>query len=285
MPLSLAASARLSSALALAIGLITAAPLVAQEAPQQPMSNEEMTKAVGVTWDDGPRTADLGQAEIQLSPQYTFLDADDTRKLMEAYGNPATNIEQGLVSQKADPFGWFIVFEFEDIGYIKDADKEELDADAILASYKEGDRADLKTIGWHTPPKYEPTTNNLEWCLELESEGQRILNHNIRVLGRGGVMKVTLVCDPDQLSAALPQTRAVLGGFAYKPGNRYAEWQPGDKVAEYGLTALVAGGALAVAAKSGLLGKLLKPLLIGGALVIGGLAKFGKRLFGRGETA
>ncbi len=69
---------------------------------------------------------------------------------------------------------------------------------------------------------------------------------------------------------------------SFEDGQRYADFREGsDKVAGYGLAALVAGG---VASKVGLFGKLLafllafKKLLIGGVVAL--LAGIGK-LFGR----
>jgi uncharacterized membrane-anchored protein len=72
----------------------------------------------------------------------------------------------------------------------------------------------------------------------------------------------------------------VLAGYDFNPGDRYSEFQEGDKVAAYGLGALVVGGAAAVAAKTGIWKALGKFLWIGiaavGAVVWGGV----KKLFG-----
>jgi uncharacterized membrane-anchored protein len=46
--------------------------------------------------------------------------------------------------------------------------------------------------------------------------------------------------------------RNVLGGCSFSTGQTYAEYRPGDKVAKYGLAALVVGGAAVGAAKFGL---------------------------------
>jgi uncharacterized membrane-anchored protein len=43
-----------------------------------------------------------------------------------------------------------------------------------------------------------------------------------------------------------------MAGYKYQTGETYAEYRPGDKVAKYGLAALVAGGAAVGAAKLGL---------------------------------
>jgi uncharacterized membrane-anchored protein len=103
------------------------------------------------------------------------------------------------------------------------------------------------------------------------ASGDRSVNHSVRLLGRGGVMNADLVIDPEALESAMPAFDSVIGGFGYLPGNRYAEWRDGDKVAAIGLTALVAGGVGAAAAKAGLLGKLGKLLAAGGKAIFAGL--------------
>ena len=64
--------------------------------------------------------------------------------------------------------------------------------------------------------------------------------------------------DRRRSQSAVPDFDKLLAGFEFATGNRYAEWVKGDKVAAYGLTALVAGGVGAAAVKSGALGKLWK---------------------------
>src|SRR6266704_459989 len=67
-----------------------------------------------------------------------------------------------------------------------------------------------------------------------------------------GVMEVVLIVQPDQLSDTLPAFRNLLAGYSFQSGQSYAEYRPGDKVAKYGLAALVVGGAAVGAAKLGL---------------------------------
>ena len=49
-----------------------------------------------------------------------------------------------------------------------------------------------------------------------------------------------------------PEVDEIISNFSYKKGKSYAEYVQGDKVAKYGLTALIAGGAAATASKFGL---------------------------------
>jgi len=75
----------------------------------------------------------------------------------------------------------------------------------------------------------------------------------------------------------------MIAGYTYTPGHKYAEWRSGDKVAAYGLTALVAGGAGVALVKSGLLVKFWKLIVVGIAALVGALKKLWSRITGRGN--
>jgi uncharacterized membrane-anchored protein len=265
-------------ALALALWLVTS-PAFGQQDKESVLSK--------VKWQRGPCIGALGDiASIKVPEGYLFADGDDTRLLMELMHNPTSGTELGFLA--AADSNWFVVFEFDESGYIKDDEKDSLDADAILKSIQKGTEvankerakhgwAPLNVLGWQKAPSYNPVTNNLEWAIRAESENHPILNWNTRLLGRKGVMRVTLVVDPEQYKETLPHFQSLLAGFGYNTGERYAEYRQGDKIAKYGLSALVVGGATAVAAKSGILKYLWKGLIFVG---IAALA-FVKKLFGR----
>ncbi|MDB6067467.1 MAG: hypothetical protein JWR26_3675 [Pedosphaera sp.] len=220
-----------------------------------------------IKWTKGPSTASLKDiAEIRVPQGYQFAAGADTRKLLEAMGNPTSGDELGFLSPTS--MVWFVVFEYDKTGYIKDDDKDKLDPDAMLKAIKAGTEegnkrrkkmgaAPMNIIGWEQPPKYNPETHNLEWAIRAESEGSLVVNYNTRLLGRGGVMEVSLVVDPEKLADTMPAYQSVLTDYSFKQGERYAEYRPGDKVAKYGLAALVTGGAAVVAVKSGLLAYIL----------------------------
>lgn len=242
----------------------------------------------------GPATAKLGDvAQIDLPVGYAFLDGKSTRAMLKASGEPTSGNELGFL--RPTNAHWSVFFEFSEVGYIKDDDKDKLDADKLLRQIKEGNDAGneerkragnppLIIVGWEQPPKYNPETHNLEWAVRATSEGRAILNYNTRLLGRKGVMEVILVCEPEDLAATLPPFKDVLAKYQYSTGQNYAEYRPGDKVAKYGLAALVAGGAAVGAAKLGLfawLGVLLKK---GGKLIVVAflaVVAFFKKLFGK----
>ncbi len=241
-------------------------------------------------------TGKLGnRAEIVIPKDWRFTDGNGTRQLMVLYGNPATDRELGTLAQEGIGDPPWIIFEFDESGYVKDDDKDELNADDLLASLQEGQKAgneyrrkngmdELEILGWAVPPRYNEKTHNLEWATKLHSIGSPAdeisINFNTRLLGREGVMEVTLVCEPDELTAMIAEQEKILTGFSYIEGQRYAEYRAGDKIAEYGLTGLVAGGAAFALAKSGFFTKFAKPLIIGAIALLAAVKKFFGKLFG-----
>src|ERR1044071_5080792 len=244
--------------LPLATGLTRAAD---QEPPK------ETSLLSRIQWTKGPAKGDLKSiAEVQVPDGFVFTGPKGTQKLLEAMGNPTSGSELGFLAPTS--LVWFVVFEFSDVGYVKDDDKDKLDADKLLKSIKQGTEAankyrekmgaaPLHITGWEIPPRYNEQTHNLEWAIRGESEGSPVINYNTRLLGRKGVMEVNLVIDPEKLSGALPDYQTILTDYSYKQGERYAEYRSGDKLAKYGLAALITGGAAAVAVKTGLFASLI----------------------------
>jgi uncharacterized membrane-anchored protein len=242
-----------------------------------------------VNWTRGPAQVELGSdiAQIDLPEGYAFVGPEDARTILRNMGNRPSGSELGLLVPNAEDQDWFIVFSWQAVGYVKDDDKDKIDADALLKDIQEGTEQGnawrkennippLHVTGWAEPPRYDERTNNLVWATIAESEGGgKSVNYNMRLLGRRGIVSAILVEDPDRLAASKPFAYAAMDKFSFKPGSMYSEWQQGDKVAEYGLTALVAAGAGATAAKLGFFGFLAKLFAKGGkALVAGVVAIF-----------
>jgi uncharacterized membrane-anchored protein len=296
--------------LAAVLGLTTAEPAgakpKAEPAAESPAAADEAAAQEAETakfldslqWTVGPGKATIGnQAEIEVPEGARFTGAEGTRKLLELMHNPTDGSELGLLT--TNTLDWFVVFEYEDIGYVKDADKEKLDAAEILDALRKGNEAGneerkkrgwsaISIVGWHTAPFYNKETNNLEWCIKGSADGHDIINYNTRILGRGGVMSANLLVAPEELDATLPNVKSILKGFSYVQGQKYSEWKSGDKIAKYGLSALVVGGAVGLAAKMGLLakiaaslGKLWKVVIVG---VLGALAALKGFIFGKKKT-
>ena len=273
----------------IALSLFLAASVGAAEKGESPLDR--------VKWQRGPGKVSLGKhAEINVPEGYQFTAAEGTQRLLQLMGNPTSGAELGFLAPTN--MDWFVVFEFNDVGYVKDDEKDQLNADKMLEAIRRGteeankERKEmgvpgLTITGWMQPPRYNEKTHNLEWAINGESEGEKVVNWNTRLLGRRGVMEVSLVIDPAALPATMPIYQKLMADYDFKDGERYAEYQQGDKVAQYGLAALVLGGAAVGAAKLGLLAGLIAffkkgwKLIVIGVIAVAGFVK--KLIFGGGR--
>ena len=272
------------------LGLVLVVFVTAAQAQREPGKIiEELQK---LAWQRAPGEGTIGaKAKIRIPEGYSFLDERNTRRFLELMGNPPRDGHYLIAPANLD---WFAVFSFDPVGYVKDDEK--IDAAALLESLKKSDApgneerkrlgmAPIYTDGWHVPPHYDSNTKRLEWGMRLRDEkGGMHVNYTSRLLGRSGVMSAILVTSPQTLNEDMQAFNGALAGYKFVAGEQYAEFKSGDKIAEYGLAALVLGGGAAAAAKAGLfksLGKFLW-VIVGGALM-GGWAIL-RRFFGRKET-
>lgn len=217
---------------------------------------EELRK---LAWQVGPTEGRIStQATITVPKGYLFLDEKNTRRFLELAGNPP---KDGHYLFAPDSLKWFSVFSFNPSGYVKDDEK--IDPDELLKTLKESDgpsneerkrlgMQSLYTDGWQVQPHYDVQTKRLEWGMRLkQQDGQMIVNYTSRLLGRSGVISAILVSDVGSLSSDTQDFKTALQQFRYVSGEQYSEFKQGDKIAEYGLAALILGGAAAVATKKG----------------------------------
>ncbi len=254
------------------MALIATGALQAQGAPEDPRMEEFRAKLRALDWVRGPRAVAIGgNSTLALPDGYVYLDAANTTKFEELNENFSSGKEV-LVAPR--DLHWEAYLFFEEEGYVKDDEK--IDANAILKSLTESTEAaneerkrrgwpDLHVVGWSAPPAYNGATKRLEWATLLRSPHGESTNFFTKVLGRRGFTTVILVARPEGTQAAIGDLDHVLTDYHFNPGNTYADWRPGDKMAEYGLTGLIVGGGVAAAVKTGLFKGLWKFLLAGAA--------------------
>lgn len=277
--------------------------LFAQEASSSSNSKSasfaDALRSSGIKLIASPSTVKLGGvAEITLPEGFYAVDPGSLKKFYEFTQNSMGPNAVGVVIA---PSEWMLFFDYDDTGYVKDDEKNSLDAGELMksmtANLDAGNKErvkrgwdEMKIAGWAAEPHYDTKTNNLKWAIKFTSSSDNhqshFINESIRLLGRGGVMKVVLVTDNDTFAADSAAADSVLAQrFSYVAGQRYAEYKEGDKVAKYGLAALVLGGGVAAAAKFGFLQKFWKLLVFGGAALIAGIGKIWNKITGKNPAA
>ena len=280
-----------------AFGLTTMTS-AANEADANKVSEAQFVASL--KFQEGKITLPGNIAVLDLPASFRYLGPDDAEKiLVQVWGNPPGAKSLGMIFPSnvspLSPESWGVIVTFDKDGHVKDDDADSIKYDELLKSMqesiissneervKQGYQA-MTLVGWAEKPSYDKNSHKLYWAKEIKSgnETQHSLNYNIRILGRDGVLVLNAVAGMSQIEQIKSEMQHVVAFSDFTDGNRYADFDSKtDKVAEYGIAALVAGG---IAAKLGFFGKIFaflllfkKFILVGLALLGGGVAK----LFGR----
>ena len=240
------------------------------------------------------------QAHLKLPEGYVWVPTPAAAQLMHAMGNRTDSTFLGVVFP-ADDADWMATVRFVSEGYIKDDDAKDWDADDLLKNLKEGTEAAneerakrgipaIEVTGWAQRPAYEAGTHRLVWSALSRHQGEADdnlgVNYNTYALGRDGYLSLNLITNAKDLDQYKPDATKLLAALQYDDGKRYADFNSStDKVAAYGLAALVGGAAVKklglFAIIAAFLAKFAKLALVAVGGAVWGVAK----LFRKKETA
>jgi uncharacterized membrane-anchored protein len=285
---------QLQIALAPAVLAATAA-LAAEPSPRPltPAQKAYVARVNALLEAEHPQRGDIhipeAKVTLHLGDKFYFLGAEDARKaIVDGWGDPADTAEGvlGMIVPTGRVFAnsWGAVVTYEDTGYVSDKDAKSADYDALLDELREGEdevnqkRAKdgfrtIHLVGWAQPPTYDPVSHSEVWARRLRFSGERVdsLNYEMRMLGRQGVLSLTLVSDMNELAPTRDAANALAKTATFDAGARYADFQDGDEKAAYGVGGLVAAGlGVAAAQKLGLIALLLLFAKKGAVLLVAG---------------
>lgn len=295
------------------LGLLAAccSCVVAAAEPAAPPNQQEADKVLAGVRSavvKGPASVALrDQASINLPANFGFIPQKEAAAFMKLIGNRTGDEFMGLiVPLEADEGGqWFVSLSYDPAGYIKDDDAKHWDADKLLQNIKDGTEAGnaerarvgvpaLVVTRWIQPPSYEPGSHRLIWSAEARrkdgSDPDPTINYNTYVLGREGYISLNLVTSESHIAADKTEAGQLLAAVDFKSGKRYTDFNSStDKVAAYGLAALVAGVAAKKLGLLALLGagilKFAKVIIIAVAAFGAGVVRWFKARMGRKDSA
>ncbi|MFT3979018.1 MAG: DUF2167 domain-containing protein [Ferruginibacter sp.] len=248
-------------------------------------------------WQTG--TVMVGNNTVKLTiPQgFKFLDAEQSKYLLhDIWGNPPQEGVWGMIfPEDGGPWAqnsYTFVLTFEETGFIKDKDADDINYGDMLKDMqssekevnaerqKQGYEA-IHILRWAQSPYYDKNRKVLHWAKEIQfgNEPEHTLNYDVRVLGRKGVLSLNAISSIKNLDMVKANINKVLAIPEFTEGNRYSDFNSStDKVAEYGLGALVAGGVLAKTGVLATIGKFFiaawKFIVFGVVALIAGIKKF-----------
>jgi len=238
-----------------------------------PAQNSTASPIDKIKWTVGPAHIRMGAVgQLYLPTGYRFADSQQAALFETAIQNPHDSSEIGVIVPPAEAFtdpntAWYVMLTYKDVGHVDDSEKDNLDdttAGEILDSIRTAtDKANLertskgwaplKIVGWDQRPFYDLVTHDLTWairgsCASSGGAGD-VTNYQSIILGRSGCISVTLAIPPSALTATVPDFQLLVKRISFAPGQTYEDFQPGDRVSNYGLTALITGGTAVAVAK------------------------------------
>ncbi|SEL63556.1 DUF2167 domain-containing protein [Parapedobacter koreensis] len=257
---------------------------------EQPIDDALLTDSIERSFTYQHDTIQLpnGIGKITIPAGFKYLDAEQSeRVLVDFWGNPkVTDMtlgmilpeQQGLLSNS----GYIFNIQYDEIGYVKDDDADDIDYDDLLAEMKdeaaEGNKErsaagyePVSIIGWAATPYYDKDRKILHWAKELQfgNNQEHTLNYNVRVLGRKGVLVLNAISTMPEIAAVQQDLHHVLNIVQFNDGYKYKDFDPSaDEIAGWTIGGLVAGKVLAKAGFFALILKFWKFIAIGVAVVV-----------------
>ena len=248
-------------------------------------------------FDHGTLSLKGGIGEIKVPQGFKYLEPVQAEHVLtDLWGNPkGESVTLGLLlpenSKVLSPGGYVFNIQYDEIGYVKDDDADDIDYEELLEEMqteasdanKERVKAGYEAIsivGWAAKPYYDANRKILHWAKEIKfgNSPENTLNYNIRVLGRKGVLVLNAISGMENLKLVQKDIPKVLDVVQFSDGNRYTDFDSKiDNVAAWTLGGLVAGKVLA---KVGILTAVLKFWKIIAIAIMGGFGAI-RRFFGR----
>jgi uncharacterized membrane-anchored protein len=213
--------------------ILSIASLCSQVSQAQQTPSFQLPAAVNpVQWTVGPSQPKLGDvAQINIPDGFQFLDAKGARYVLEGMHNPVPPNLVGILAPSSTK--WFAVIKFTGLGYVKDTDSAKLDPALMLGKIRTllaRQNVPVSSLDWEIKPSYDPAQSKLEWAIRAVTSGNdATVNYSVQLFGRRGVMEVVAVQPQADFDAA--PLREMTKNISFQNGERYSDYQAGDKVA------------------------------------------------------
>ena len=239
-------------------------------------------------------------ASLEVPEGFVFLDSKQSKKLIVDYwNNPESrmsNVLGTLIPKGAKAFYQIsvaYVISYDNCGYIKDDDANSIDYDELLKQLQQECKTENDSLpkeqrmwltGWAVPPQYISSSHTLIWAKSFSSEVGSVVNYDMRVLGKDGLISVNAVIFNTDIEEVKELQDLIVNSIQYNNGFKYSDFdETRDRVSDWTIGGLIAGGVLA---KTGFFAKMGMLLLKMWKIVVIGLIGIGaaiRKIFKKNE--
>lgn len=212
-----------------------------------------------INWTEGPQVVSIEKntAKLKLPAHYFYMDGKNMENVAKMAGFPALKNITGVLFPNVDEKDWFILLQYESDGHVDDraaVNAEIKDAKLLqeILSFKSPGISEVESNFPFTPekwlktPQYDPVKREVTFALQVKPEKQGMSSEAVeqhRLLGRDGVLIVTLVCPHGKYALGQQQLEKILHNLSFAPGKAYGDFVPGkDKVTQTSDTAFMMRG-------------------------------------------
>jgi uncharacterized membrane-anchored protein len=262
--------------------LATAAVLALARPATALTANEEVAALKQLPWvgTAGIYTLPRSGSKLALPQGDIAVFGAHAQRAYKLLGNPVerSELEAFVVGDTDRDQVQIVIFESYSTGYIGLDDWTQLDPTALLDAIRRGTEAEnqqrhqqgisgLHVRGWLQPPTLDRNTATVYWAVTTDEDDMAAINVNAVALrlGRRGYERLTWIGTQGQYQATGNQLDTMLRAHSFAPGSAYGDHVSTDKMAGYGVAALVGTVLGAKAVK-----------VAAGGAAAGGLAALGK---------
>lgn len=253
-----------------------------------------------MNWQTGKISIGSGIAILNIPQGFKYLNPEQSKFVLhDVWGNPPREDVWGMIFPESGDIwsdsSFAFIVSFDETGFVKDKDADDINYNDMLKQMQDAEKEvnqernklgyeSIHIVRWAQAPYYDKEAKVLHWAKEIHfgEDAGNTLNYDVRVLGRKGVLSLNAISNIENLPMVKASIADVLKIPQFTDGNKYSDFNEStDKVAEYGLGALVAGGVLAKSGAFAAIGKFLaaawKFIAIGVVALVAAIKKFFNR--------
>lgn len=239
-------------------------------------------------WAGGVHSLGVSHGRFSAPASARMVESTEAQRFDEIINGTTSSDSEGVVILKRRT----LYLSYDDSGFVSVDDWKDVDATKLLDGMKDSTEktndervkngvSPIHVDGWVQPPTLDQRRKSVRWVMGLHDEQQKhFVNAVALQLGRHGFERFTLVSRGDDPAGDRALLASLVNDYQFDSGSRFRDYVKGDKLAGFGIAALVGTAAGATLLKTGafaglllLLKKFIIVIIALGAGIFGWLRK------------
>lgn len=229
------------------------------------LEQRQQSELRAMHWTGGTHSLDASHGRFTAPTGANMVESAEARRFDEIINGTTSSDSEGVVILK----GRTLYLSYNDSGFVTVDDWKDVDATKLLDGMKDStEKANDERVkngvspihvdGWVQPPTLDQRRKSVRWVMGLHDEQRkRFVNAVALQLGRHGFERFTLVSRGDDPAGDRALLASLVTDYRFDNGSRFQDYVKGDRLAGFGIAALVGTAAGATLLKTGALAGLL----------------------------